>query len=131
MPRAARKTLQEGVADVVATGVDPLDPEGLDTPLDDAAADTIELTVTEEPEVGDTKRGDASERSDTSVRGAVGRLVVELLADPDLSYEAIVDRVRAEHPTAATTVRSVASTACLMRKRGADVPVRRKPSKGA
>lgn len=123
------RTIQQEVAEVIEVGIDladpALDPEGLDTPLDGAAPNAVQPTVAEKPEDSN------AERNGTSDRGAVGRLVAELLADPDLSYEAIVDRVMAEHPTAATTVRSVASTACVMRKRGTDVPVRRKPAKGA
>lgn len=129
MPKTAKRTCDraafaEEVAEVMATGLDPLDlppdPEGLDTPLEDAAPSTAQPTVAEKPEDSN------AERNGTSDRGAVGRLVAELLADPTLGYGDIVDRVRERFPSAATTVRSVASTACVMRKRGADVPVRRK-----
>ncbi|MFN0114711.1 MAG: hypothetical protein ACKVPY_08560 [Paracoccaceae bacterium] len=127
-----RRTVHEEVAEVMAVGVDD-DPGGLDTPHGDDVADATEPTVAERPEPDDrcaavVERDDASERVDTSARGAVGRLVAELLADPGLSYEAIVDRVMGAHPTARTTVRSVASTASAMRKKGTAVPMRR-PSK--
>lgn len=56
----------------------------------------------------------------------IGALVQELLMDEALGYEAIVDRVVAEFPDAKTSVRSVASVATTLRKRGADVPMRRK-----
>lgn len=114
------RTIQQEVAEVIAVGIDLADPApdptGLDTPLDDAAPSTARPTVAEKPEPDN--RG-------ASERGAVGRLVAELLADPDLSYGAIIDRIIAVHPTARTTVRSVASTACVLRKNGADVPLRR------
>ncbi|MCA3436495.1 MAG: hypothetical protein INF48_04140 [Rhodobacter sp.] len=51
-----------------------------------------------------------------------------LLADPDLSYGAIVERVMAAHPGARTTARSVASTASVMRRKGETVPMRKKGS---
>jgi hypothetical protein len=56
----------------------------------------------------------------------IGSLVQELLMDPDLGYLAIVDRVVAEFPDAKTSVRSVASVAAVLRKKGVDVPIRRK-----
>lgn len=96
------------------------DPDGLDTPLDEPASSAAKPTVIEELKCADGERGDASDR------GAVGRMVAELLADPALGYEAIVEAVRDKFPAANTTVRSVASTACVMRKKGAAVPVRRK-----
>lgn len=59
-------------------------------------------------------------------RRTIGQLVQELLMDPDLSYLAIVDRVVTEFPDAKTSVRSVASVATVLRKKGVDVPTRRK-----
>lgn len=117
-------TVGEEVGEIVEAGL-YYDPEGLDTPLAAAAADATTPTFTEKPE-------DSGVQPDVAPdRGAVGRLVAELLADPGLSYEAIVDRVMAAHPTARTTARSVASTACVMRRHGLEVPVRRRAAKGA
>jgi hypothetical protein len=96
-----------------------LDNEAPAAPLGDDPADMPEAVATEEPEA------DAQQSS----RGSVTALVKALLADPDLSYEAIVLRVKVEHPTAQTTARSVASTASVMRKKGVAVPMRR-PSAG-
>jgi hypothetical protein len=59
----------------------------------------------------------------------IGSLVQELLMDPDLGYQEIVDQVFTEFPDANTSVRSVASVAAVMRKKGTDVPMRRKPRK--
>jgi hypothetical protein len=83
--------------------------------------------------------GDAPERKETvdekiaaatvhgpEPRRTIGSLVQELLMDPDLGYLAIVDRVVAEFPDAKTSVRSVASVAAVLRKKGVDVPIRRK-----
>ncbi len=58
-------------------------------------------------------------------RGSINAMVKDLLADPDLSYDAIVDRVMAAHPDARTTARSVASTASVMRRKGENVRMRR------
>jgi hypothetical protein len=44
----------------------------------------------------------------------------------DLGYLAIVDRLVAEFPEAKTTVRSVASVAAVLRKKGVGVPTLRK-----
>jgi len=142
MPKTATKTFSKDVGEVMATGLDPLDmpmslsandPVGLDTPLDDAEADATEPTATEKAELDEAKRDDlpGDNLTKTSDRGAVGRLVADLLSDPDLSYEAIVDRVKAAHPTALTTARSVASTASVMRRHGSEVPVRRRAAKDA
>lgn len=62
----------------------------------------------------------------TEPKRTIGSLVQELLMDAGLSYAVIVDMVVAEFPAAKTTARSVASVAAVMRKRGADVPMRRK-----
>lgn len=59
-------------------------------------------------------------------RRTIGSLVQELLMDPDLGYVTIVDRVVAEFPDAKTSVRSVASVAAVLRKKGVEVPMRRK-----
>ncbi len=56
----------------------------------------------------------------------IGSLVQELLMDEGLGYETIVDRVVADFPGARTSVRSVASVAATLRKRGVDVPMRRR-----
>lgn len=59
----------------------------------------------------------------------ISRLTEKLLMDENLGYAAIVDQVVAEFPNAKTTTRSVASVAAVMRKKGVDVPMRKK-SKG-
>ena len=56
--------------------------------------------------------------------GTVGALVKELLMDASLTYAEIVARVMAAHPQANTSARSVASTAAVLRKGGAEVPKR-------
>jgi len=64
--------------------------------------------------------------SSSAPKRTIGSLVQELLMDPDLGYAAIIDRVVAEFPGAKTSIRSVASVAADLRKKGTDVPMRRK-----
>lgn len=132
---AKRKSLQHEVAEVMAIPTEPaappsngcvvtaedlaadaafLDDEAPKQPLGDDAAGVPEAAATEEPADG---TGPA--------RGSINAMVKGLLADPDLSYGAIVDRVMAAHPDARTTARSVASTASVMRRKGETVPMRR------
>jgi hypothetical protein len=60
-------------------------------------------------------------------RGALTRLVEELLMDAGLGYDDILALVVKAHPAARTTRRSLASVAADMRKeRRIDVPVRRR-----
>ncbi|MBN7786699.1 hypothetical protein JYP51_17355 [Ponticoccus gilvus] len=107
--------------------------------LGDRAADMPEAEVKENAEPTAPEANDKPEREQTvdekiaaaTVHGpgpkrTIGSLVQELLMDPDLGYLAIVDRVVAEFPDAKTSVRSVASVAAVMRKKGVDVPIRRK-----
>lgn len=103
--------------------------------LGEVEADMPEVTVAEDRQPTDhatvdrpdALRVDATEAA--PVRGGVNALVTRLLADPVLSYEAIVEAVKAEHPGAQTTARSVASTASVLRRKGTPVPVRRRGPK--
>ena len=110
--------------------------------LGDRAADVPEAEAAENAEPTTPEANDKPEREQTvdekiaaaKVHGpgpkrTIGSLVQELLMDPQLSYIAIVDRVMADFPDAKTSVRSVASVAAVLRKKGLDVPIRRK-SKG-
>lgn len=93
------------------------------------AAEKVELPA---PETSDKREQTVDEKIATASehgpepRRTIGSLVQELLMDPDLGYLAIVDRVVAEFPDAKTSVRSVASVAAVLRKKGVDVPIRRK-----
>ena len=64
-----------------------------------------------------------------SPRPTISALVKRLLMDETLDYQEIVDQVLAEFPAAKTTARSVASVAAIMRKKGVEVPLRRKPKR--
>lgn len=85
-------------------------------------ADTHETESTEDTEPTDQEADDTPEQP----KRTIGALVQELLMDEALGYEAIVDRVVAEFPDAKTSVRSVASVAATLRKRGVEVPMRRR-----
>jgi hypothetical protein len=72
----------------------------------------------------------AAEKSGAAPKATIGDSVRRLLLDGSLSYAEIVKMVKAAHPEAATTSRSIASVACAMRKGGTEVPMRR-AEKGA
>ncbi len=111
--------------------------------LGDTQTDKPKATTAEdaEPAKGETNEASEQEPSvDEKIRNAkvtgpkpkqtIGRLVEELLMDETLDYLAIVEQVVAVFPDAKTTVRSVASVAAVLRKKGAQVPMRRKAAKG-
>lgn len=76
---------------------------------------------TEEPEA----QSEATEEP-KSERGAIGRLVIDLLTKTDDDYATIVGKVKEEFPSAKTTARSIASIAADLRRDGVDVKSRRK-----
>ncbi len=106
--------------------------------LGDCVPDMPEAEATENAEPTAPAADDAPEREQTveekiaaatvqdpEPRRTIGSLGQELLMGPDLGYLTIVDRVVAEFPNAKTSVRSVASVAAGLRKKGVDVPTRR------
>lgn len=58
--------------------------------------------------------------------GSLSRRVEALVRDTTMSYADIVSTVREEFPYANTSTKSVASVACVMRKKGINVPLRLK-----
>jgi hypothetical protein len=146
----AKKKLIEQVAEVMATGAEPpatvAPPSGTrvvtDTDLaadrefvaslDDAAdgrppaaaADLGDVAADMSEAVAAEDQTGTHEPAAGPARGSINAMVKDLLADPDLSYGAIVDQVMAAHPGARTTARSVASTASVMRRKGSLVPKR-------
>lgn len=58
--------------------------------------------------------------------GSLSRRVEALVRDTTMSYADIVALVREEFPNASTSTKSVASVACVMRKKGINVPLRLK-----
>ena len=91
--------------------------------LGEAAPDVTRPEPAEPAEATDRESDDAS---NTKPNRTVGLLVKELLMDEALDYAAIVERVVAEFPEAKTSARSVASVATDLRKKGTQVPIRRK-----
>lgn len=59
---------------------------------------------------------------------SVASIVAEVLADASLNYEQVAAIVRERVPGAATSARSVASMALRLRKGGAVIPARSRPS---
>lgn len=55
----------------------------------------------------------------------IGEVVSRLVMDATLSYDTIVNMIRAQFSDAQTSARSVASVAARLRKDGVDVPKRR------
>ncbi len=56
--------------------------------------------------------------------GSLSRRVEQLVMDGSLTYRTIVAMVKEEFPHANTSTKSVASVACVMRRKGHDVPKR-------
>jgi hypothetical protein len=71
----------------------------------------------------------STEKADTASKQTVGALVAKLLADPNLSYDEIIKLVKVEFPKANTSTRSVASTASVLRRKGFDIPIRKRSAK--
>ena len=107
--------------------------------LGDRAADMPDAKATEKAETTTLDANDAPECEktvDEKIREAkvhgpepkrtIGSMVQEMLMDETLDYPTIVDRVVAEFPEAKTSTRSVASVAAALRRKGTDVPARRK-----
>ena len=88
--------------------------------------ETIDATEVLDTVAAETAAPEATEKAEDQPRPTVGATVKRLLTETDLGYSQIVDKVLAEHPDARTTARSVASVACTLRKKGVDVPMRRK-----
>lgn len=87
-------------------------------------ADETKAEAAEDAEQANHEAEDTAE--DDKPKLTISRLTEKLLMDENLGYAAIVDQVVAEFPDAKTTTRSVASVAAVMRKKGFDVPMRRK-----
>ena len=61
-----------------------------------------------------------------STGGGLSRMVEDLVLNTALSYQEMVAMGREEYPAANTSTKSVASVACVMRKKGQNVPLRLK-----
>lgn len=90
-------------------------------------ADETNAVAAEDAEQANHEAAGAAETDARKL--TISRLTEKLLMDDNLGYAAIVDQVVAVFPDAKSTTRSVASVAAVMRKKGVDVPMRKK-SKG-
>lgn len=86
--------------------------------------DDLKALKADEPSTGPKPKRE--KRPADPNRGAIGRLVNELLVDTELGYDEIEARVKEAHPDAKTTRRSIASVAADLRRDGVDVKSRRK-----
>jgi hypothetical protein len=75
--------------------------------------------------LGDDAENDEPSEVAEDNKATIGALVAELLTDPALGYGEIAAAVKARFPEAQTSARSVASTACVLRKKGVEIPSRR------
>lgn len=87
-----------------------------------ADVDVMGMTVAEALSAGLVRLTSDLPKTD----GRLSRMVEHLVRDTNLSYADIVVKVRKEFPTANTSTKSVASVACVMRKKGVPVPLRLK-----
>lgn len=87
--------------------------------------DDLKALKADETSTGPKPAGKPKKEPDPN-RGAIGRLVNELLVDTELGYDEIEAKVKAAHPDAKTTRRSIASVAADLRRDGVDVKSRRK-----
>lgn len=87
-------------------------------------AQTLEDDATRLDVVADSEEGENAE--DTTENLTIGSVVSQLVLNPLLSYDQIVDMIRSQFPGANTSRRSVASVAARLRKAGVIVPLRRK-----
>lgn len=132
---AERQTARAAAADPLAMDEDaPSDDQGeAQDPLA-MDEDESEAPAAEEPQA--KPKAEKRKRVEQAARAAkegptVGQTIERLLLDPaGLDYGAIVNRVLAEHPDANTSTRSVASVAATLRKKGVDVPMRRRGRPG-
>lgn len=72
-----------------------------------------------------TSKPKATEKAKHAPTATISDSVRRLLQDKTLSYSDIVELVLAAHPDAATTTRSIASVASVLRKKGTAVPMRK------
>lgn len=68
----------------------------------------------------------STEKAEASPKQTIGTLVAKLLADPALGYDEIIELVKTDFPQANTSTRSVASTASVLRRKGFDIPIRKR-----
>lgn len=105
-------------------------PEGQTEEPEQQTGDQPETQTdeTEEPsddDQPDETQTDVSEAPKTE-RGAIGRMVIDLLTKTDDDYATMVGKIKEAFPEAKTTARSIASIAADLRRDGVDVKSRRK-----
>lgn len=74
----------------------------------------------------DADKAASTENTEALPKQTIGAFVAELLVDPTLGYEEIIELVLADFPQANTSTRSVASTASVLRRKGFDIPIRKR-----
>ena len=86
-------------------------------------AHTVEMTLAHALKIGYVRMVGVDDGLPKRM-GGLSRMVEDLVKNTQLSYADIVEQVRAAHPEAQTSTKSVASVACVLRKGGTPVPYR-------
>ena len=138
--KASKEALQariDGLTDAQGSGATPEGKEVSHTTgeLVDLADPLAIPEAAEEPSATEAEQEPPSAAEATTdehaepaeARGGIGRMIADLLVDEEgYEYGEIVDIVRGEFPEASTSKRSVASVAAALRRKGVEVPMRRK-----
>lgn len=137
--KASKEALQARIDGLMTQ--QPIDPLAIPEAFGDVEPDTVSPIGAEEPGDADQELVAASGTSAESAealaesaeatkvaKGSIGKLVASLLLDAEgFDYPAIVEMVTGEFPAAHTSPRSIASVAAALRRKGVEVPMRRKP----
>jgi hypothetical protein len=126
-PTAALDEFEATEEELSAQKLRPTHDEATEEPHGHEVLITDDFVLPDDGEVADEAVAEAKAEE----RGLITALVKRLLQETELGYAEIVAKVRTAFPTAATTTRSVASTASEMRAKGLAVPTRRRAAKGA
>lgn len=92
---------------------------------DQPETQSSEQTQSDEPS-SPSDEPEATEEAPKTERGAIGRMVIDLLTKTDDDYATMVGKIKEAYPEAKTTARSIASIAADLRRDGVDVKSRRK-----
>lgn len=109
---------------------DPLETE--EKVEDEVIGDVLDVVeaIKAEKTKGKGKKAKAPKVVDE--RGTIGQMVKDLLLDAEgYDYQEILDIVKGEFPEAHTSRRSIASVAADLRRKGTEVPMRRKQKEGS
>lgn len=122
-------TEQDKGFDVIDPAIEQPDPLATDDEGDAPTGEEIAAKIDELEAAAEkpakTKKAKAPKVVDE--RGTIGQMVKDLLLDAEgYDYQEILDIVKGEFPEANTSRRSISSVAADLRRKGTEVPMRRK-----